>query len=557
MVKHLLILPDGTEVFSAPSGNAIKKVSLTETVNSGTELTLGSVCAALLEATLITPGGDLHIESGSEVILCTVTEDGTRTQDGVFILEKPTRPSANSLKLTGYDRISKLDKELTQWLSNLDGWPYALRTFAGMVCEACGLTLATEDVPNGDYPVRRFTRTKVTGRQLLQWVGVLCCRFVRATPTGEIELAWYRKTEKQLTAQGENYYFAGTFAYEDYQTAPVDIVQLRMSDTEGGALLPLAEDGANAYIIEFNPLLSGSFEADIQPVLETVCQQLHSVTYTPCKVACRANQNIRAGDIVTVTDKNGATITAYVMTMTRTGNRETLECTGSVRRDTSTSVNTQSTSDTAAQAAKETFASLTQEQIFAKLTNNGEAQGVFIQDGQLYVNASYLKAGIIEGIKIIGEEGSIGGFEISDHSLSTAYRKEFGEFTQDDLTTITEIFASGSATEEQLDKYDLNMDGKITASDAVIMANMINGTIPNYTEGKITIDATNPKAYVCIEVTAGYRAGEVIRLGSGGVIANKIDGETFYRNGVAGYSGEVAVGDATLTIRGGIITGVS
>lgn len=38
---------------------------------------------------------------------------------------------------------------------------------------------------------------------------------------------------------------------------------------------------------------------------------------------------------------------------------------------------------------------LTQRAIFNKLTNNGEAQGMWLNGGQLYVNASYLSAGII------------------------------------------------------------------------------------------------------------------------------------------------------------------
>lgn len=46
-------------------------------------------------------------------------------------------------------------------------------------------------------------------------------------------------------------------------------------------------------------------------------------------------------------------------------------------------------------AAKSAVDAQTQLDIFNKLTNNGTAQGVFIKDGQLFINASYLATGII------------------------------------------------------------------------------------------------------------------------------------------------------------------
>lgn len=39
-----------------------------------------------------------------------------------------------------------------------------------------------------------------------------------------------------------------------------------------------------------------------------------------------------------------------------------------------------------------------QSDIFNKLTNNGTAQGIYFKDGQLYVNASYLAAGILKSM---------------------------------------------------------------------------------------------------------------------------------------------------------------
>lgn len=52
------------------------------------------------------------------------------------------------------------------------------------------------------------------------------------------------------------------------------------------------------------------------------------------------------------------------------------------------------------EAAQSAVNGLTQEDIFNKLTNNGEAQGIYIRDGQLYINASYLGAGTLSATLI-------------------------------------------------------------------------------------------------------------------------------------------------------------
>lgn len=47
-------------------------------------------------------------------------------------------------------------------------------------------------------------------------------------------------------------------------------------------------------------------------------------------------------------------------------------------------------------AAKDAVNAQTQTDVFNKLTNNGTAQGIYYKNGQLYINASYLAAGILK-----------------------------------------------------------------------------------------------------------------------------------------------------------------
>lgn len=424
-MRNLLVLPDGTEISSGiGEKNNIRSATLKEYVNSGEELSLGSACANMLEMSVQNPGGNLNISTGEEVILYKVDESGTRHKAGLFTLQTPTRPSANILQFTAYDRVSWLDKDLSSWLDSLDGWPYPMLTFAGMVCEACGLNLITTEIPNGNYPVTHFKSNGATGRKIMGWIGELAARFVRATTNGDIEFAWYTPSGITLTPTGTGY---RSLTYKDYLVEEIDAVQLRLADNDYGLPWPEAPAGANSYVLSGNPLIT-VINADILPYLQVVKEALAGTTYTPCKLMIPASVDIHAGDIINITDRNGATITAYVMTKTQKGQLDTLECTGSPRRSSSTAVNNPTTKDLmnyADQASTAAVKRQTQEDVFNKLTNNGQVQGLFLEEnGQLYINASYINSGILNASLI-----TAGVLQSKDGGKSFCLDLDNGTFT--------------------------------------------------------------------------------------------------------------------------------
>lgn len=67
--------------------------------------------------------------------------------------------------------------------------------------------------------------------------------------------------------------------------------------------------------------------------------------------------------------------------------------------------------DYADEASRKAVEAQTQEEIFNKLTNNGETQGLYLLDGKVYVNASYIQSGTLTGDFIRG--GVISGTEIN------------------------------------------------------------------------------------------------------------------------------------------------
>jgi len=370
-MKHVIVLPDGTELSSGPGTKcAIASVALKTAVNTGRELNPGSVCAAALTVTLL---GRCPVTAGDSVTLLRQREDGTRQQVGVFLLENPT-VTCGTVTVQGYDRVTLLDRDLTAWLESLTGWPYNLLSFAKLVCSACGLSLVTQDIPNAAFPVKKFTRDAVTGRQLLQWIGEACCRFVRANATGGIELGWYAPAAAPLTAGGGDFYYRGSLRYELYRVAPVTAVQLRLVEKGKARLWPAVSASDNVYIVAGNPLFCATGTAEAA-ALETIRGILSAAEYTPCTVELPLGRDIEPGSILTVTDGEGTSFTTWVMRAVQNRHRVRLECTGSPNRGSAGATNSATAKSRLARqellaqsAAAVAVESQTQTELSARLT---------------------------------------------------------------------------------------------------------------------------------------------------------------------------------------------
>ena len=369
---------------------SVKQFKHTACVNDGDELSIGSVCANAVEITFLDIERKLDLTAGDEI---WVARGENGDEIGRFIVEQPTRPTANTMKITGYNLVTKLDKDLTGWLNGLTGWPYSVETFAPMVAAQCGLRFAAnwETTPNAGYMIPKFSYTGVTGRMLMRWLGEICARFCYAD--GDIlRFGWYKSSGVTIQPTGDRYYFEGGLTFEDYKTAKIEAVQLQLADSDSGALWPEKPEGTNSYVIRNNAILQTRITQETEECLTAIANAIKDDTYTPCKVVIPACLDIAAGNTVNIVDKNGKSITAYVMTKVTEGQKDTIECTGSARRDSAKNLNNQrpaSQTDAAKlaqEAAQKAVDSQTQEDIFNKLTNNGELQGFFFQDGRWYFN---------------------------------------------------------------------------------------------------------------------------------------------------------------------------
>lgn len=351
----------------------LQNCELSEAVNSGTELMPGAACTSELSFVLWNAP---EITSGTRLVYFQ-KQGESLVRIGTFTADKPTKQTKSTNKVLAYDAMAKTEKDLSDWLRSIqDKFPIALMDFAKQVCEQCGLELVNESIPNGDYQIQQFYSDGMTGRQLLVWVGQACGRFCRATPDGKLEFAWYedrgwrsaigagedgqmlvrlagdtlRVADRDPAAPPEgpeiyripfkqHWYYADGLSFEDYETAGIDKVQIRQSESDVGVIVPPEGTGTNALVIANNLLLTTEDDASLRPVAEVLFEQFKSIRYTPCKVTLTADCGIRAGDIVTVKDANGKSFISYIMSAKTSGGRVTLESTGSATRTASTAVN--------------------------------------------------------------------------------------------------------------------------------------------------------------------------------------------------------------------------
>ena len=195
MAIHTLILPDGSAIASGKPGVAIRRVAVTSRIFEGREKQIGAVCAVLAEIEIM-DAKVCPLRPGEEFVLLA---DGA--QIGVFIVEEAEPDGFACWRITAYDRVRKLDREipLPEKISSL--WE-----LAQSVCRECGVSLAEEGIPHpsacsaatfpkgegnnpplwGGWP-SKARPGEVTGRQVMKLIAKEMGCFARANTAGALE----------------------------------------------------------------------------------------------------------------------------------------------------------------------------------------------------------------------------------------------------------------------------------------------------------------------------------------------------------------------------------
>ena len=352
MLKNLIVKSDGTEIDSS----LILSCTLTQTLNSGQEFTIGSACTDEIEVEYLAQDDNL-IAKGDVLTLYWVNDSGTKTKVGIYYCEKPNYQglmreiSGTSMvyKVVAYDTMSKLDADFSGWLhANQAQFPKTIWQLVQLACQRAGVTLASSSLPiNGSYSVQAFYADDLTCRQIISWAAEAAGCYAHMNADGKLQFLTY--TDKRSTvkitpdgASNSTAYYADSLSYEDYTVKAIEKVQIRQSDSDVGVIYPDSTTATNTYAVQGNLLLTTGTEANLKSVAQNLYNVLKNVTYTPCKVSVPSSSGLACGQIVHVKDARGREFDTYLMSATISSGKASFESVGSASRESSSAVNSQS-----------------------------------------------------------------------------------------------------------------------------------------------------------------------------------------------------------------------
>lgn len=179
--------------------------------------------------------------------------------------------------------------------------------------------------------------------------------------------------------------------------------------------------------------------------------------------------------------------------------------------DDSTALSAYYLAEDAMNASKAPINYLTQKAIFDKLTNNGVTQGIYMgTDSKIYINAAYLRSGIIEGIEGRFTTGIVGGFTIGPAKMyGTSSNGKVVAMQKSSVDTGTAFAAGGVNHSNYSDcPFRVRMDGALFSTKGTFN----NAIIKN---GTIEIPVTSGYADLTID-SSGMRFNGIMVVGEEG-----------------------------------------
>ena len=352
MLKNLIVKSDGTEIDSS----LILSCTLTQTLNSGQEFTIGSACTDEIEVEYLAQDDNL-IAKGDVLTLYWVNDSGTKTKVGIYYCEKPNYQglmreisgTSTVYKVVAYDTMSKLDADFSGWLhANQAQFPKTIWQLVQLACQRAGVALASSSLPiNGSYSVQAFYADDLTCRQIISWAAEAAGCYAHMNADGKLQFLTYtnKRSTVKITPDGASNstaYYADSLSYEDYTVKAIEKVQIRQSDSDVGVIYPDSTTATNTYAVQGNLLLTTGTEANLKSVAQNLYNVLKNVTYTPCKVSVPSSSGLACGQIVHVKDARGREFDTYLMSATISSGKASFESVGSASRESSSAVNSQS-----------------------------------------------------------------------------------------------------------------------------------------------------------------------------------------------------------------------
>lgn len=248
-------------------------VTLRETFNGDTELSVGQCPSAVIRFTLLNDVNqvtefefgefkawlgaavDTSLEVGEKTMLFTDGDGVSRTYEfaplGVFIAERPNVVRKQMIDIEAYDQMSLFEKD---WPSDDCGITFGtdatMSAILTAMCAKVGVTLATTTFTNSGLALTAKPKgiENITMKEMLSWIAEAAGSVARFNRNGQLEIAWFGTTPVQTYSEGDYVEFEPSW----YEVAAVDKLSVRNADATRESVFGT---GTNGYVIQNNPFL--------------------------------------------------------------------------------------------------------------------------------------------------------------------------------------------------------------------------------------------------------------------------------------------------------------
>lgn len=401
---------------------------------AGAKLEVGSAIAAEMDLTLdnsqgsydgiVFEGTELYVEIGI-ADWSQQTPSVSYIPIGYFTPDKQPR-KLSIITIKALDRMTRFDAYipiLTPWTDNngnvmTDGdgteidfsaefeFPCTVAELIEQCCVRCQMPF-TQDIsalPNAGLTISAMPslQQEITFRTVIQWCAGIMGTCAYVDWNGNLVFKWYASASYTCTQANR--------LSSDLYEADIAITGIAYTNTSGATLI----SGSDGYCIDLTGnYLAAAGIATILPVLNTA---LNGFTYRPFEATVLAAPYLWPLDIITFTDKDGNDHDCILTNVNIGLNGNTaLAGKGETEQMNSNAQPSGVTPDQAqliekiAESVVQFDDSLTQEEIFNRLTDNGQTQGLILYNGKLYLNVSYAMAGTLLADYIKGGTLTLGG----------------------------------------------------------------------------------------------------------------------------------------------------
>lgn len=251
---------------------------------------------------------------------------------GTFHIDTPTKRKVATISCEALDGMQKFNTDCDDWWAGLT-WPMTRGELLARVCDFVGVTPGTATFLGSDIsiPSAPIAGNGLTGKDVLGWIAESAGSYARMSRAGALELVWFTARDVTLS---RNQHFGDAPA--EYTTPAITALHVMVMNSDLGVVVP-DEPGDNEYQIMDNPLLYGSTEEEIKPLLTPIYDRLAAfAAYAPNSVEAVCDWTLEAGDIIQVTGGDGETrsLPIFRMVLRWAGGsvRATYECTGGTGR---------------------------------------------------------------------------------------------------------------------------------------------------------------------------------------------------------------------------------